>query len=293
MNQENNKREAAIFDSQAVNTATGAFFKRWWKLLLVVFVAAAIVSAVVAMCIKPLYMSTGVMMPTNSNRLTKAIMDYHYSMDFMDYGAEYDCEHAVQILMSKQMETAVCNHFNLMEHYAIDPNGKYPQHDLSKRYKRYVTVKRTDYMGVQVSVLDQDPQFAADMVNYILDMYDTLCHNIHHDRAVDAAEVMNAVCDAAEAEMDSLAAAAKGSAWKDYLLRKKSKKLAEMQARAVQTSVDKDMTVSYRYVVDRGEPADKKDRPKRSLIVLGGSLGALLVCIFGLLVFVPAKKEDE
>lgn len=292
MNQENNKREAVTFDAQAVNSATGAFFKRWWKLLLVVFVAAAIISAVAAMFIKPLYLSTGIMMPTNSNRLTKAIMDYHYSMDFMDYGAEYDCEHAVQILMSKQMETAVCDHFNLMEHYAIKPTSKYPKNDLSKRYKRYVTVKRTDYMGVQVSVLDQDPQMAADMVNYILDMYDTLCHDIHHDRAVDAAEVMNAVCDAAMEEMDSLAATAKGSAWKDYLLKKKSKKLAEMQARAVQTSVDKDMTVSYRYVIDRGEPADKKDRPKRALIVLGGSLGALLVCIFGLLVFAPAKKED-
>lgn len=293
MNQENNKREATSFDAQAVNSASSAFFKRWWKLLLIVFVVAAIASAVASMFIKPLYMSTGVMMPTNSNRLTKAIMDYHYSMDFMDYGAEDDCEHAVQILMSKQMETAVCDHFNLMEHYAIKPTDKYKKTDLSKRYKRYVTVKRTDYLGVQVSVLDQDPQMAADIVNYMLDMYDTICHDMHHERAVDAAEVMNAVCDAAMEEMDSLASTAKGSAWKDYLLRKKSKKLAEMQARAVQTSVDKDMTVSYRYVVDRGEPSDKKDRPKRALIVLGGSLGALLVCIFGLLVFAHAKKEEE
>ena len=168
MNQENNKREATTFDAQAVNSATGAFFKRWWKLLTVVFVVAAIISAVAAMFIKPLYLSTGVMMPTNSNRLTKAIMDYHYSMDFMDYGAEYDCEHAVQILTSKQMEMAVCDHFNLMEHYAIKPTSKYPKNDLSKRYKRYVTIKRTDYLGVQVSVLDQDPQMAADMAKRIV-----------------------------------------------------------------------------------------------------------------------------
>lgn len=292
MNQENNKREATTFDAQAVNSATGAFFKRWWKLLTVVFVVAAIISAVAAMFIKPLYLSTGVMMPTNSNRLTKAIMDYHYSMDFMDYGAEYDCEHAVQILTSKQMEMAVCDHFNLMEHYAIKPTSKYPKNDLSKRYKRYVTIKRTDYLGVQVSVLDQDPQMAADMVNYILDMYDTLCREIHHERAEDAAEVMNAVCDAAMMEIDSMATTVNGSSWKDYLMRRKCKRLADMQARAVQTSVDKDMAVSYRYVVDPGVPADKKDRPKRALIVLGGSLGALLVCIFGLLIFAPRKEEE-
>ena len=93
--------------------------------------------------------------------------------------------------------------------------------------------------------------------------------------------------------MDSVAATAKGSAWKDYLLRRKSKKLAEMQARAVQTNVDKDMNVHYRYVVDRAVPADKKDRPKRALIVLGCSVGALIICLFGLLVFAPRKKEDE
>ena len=292
MNQENNKREAAAFDAQAVNRASVAFFKRWWKLLVIVFVVAAIASAVAAMFIKPLYLSTGVMMPTNSNRLTKAIMDYHYSMDFMDYGAEDDCEYAVQVLTSKQMELAVCEHFNLMEHYAIKPTAKHKLNDLSKRYKRYVNVKRTDYLGVQISVHDQDPQMAADIVNYILDKYDTLCHEIHHDRAVDASDIMNAACVAAEAEIDSLAASSKGSAWKDYLVRRKCKKLAEMQARAVQTSVDKDMEIHYRYVVDRGVPADKKDRPKRALIVLGGSLGALLVCIFGLLVFAPRKEEE-
>ena len=111
--------------------------------------------------------------------------------------------------------------------------------------------------------------------------------------AESAAEVMKAVCAAAEQEMDSLAANTHGEHWKDYLLNRKSKKLAEMQARAVQTSVDKDMNVHYRYVVDRAIPAEKKDRPKRALIVLGCSLGAVVVCIFGLLIFAPRKEEDE
>ena len=123
--------------------------------------------------------------------------------------------------------------------------------------------------------------------------YETLCHDVHRDRAEDAAEVMNAVCAVAMEEMDSIANTGKANAGKDYLLRYKGKKLAEMQARAVQTSVDKDMAVHYRYVVDRAVPADKKDRPKRALIVAGGSVGTLIVCIFGLLVFVPNKKEDE
>ena len=286
-------RKASTFDAKSVTNETVAFFKRWWKLLVIVFVCAAVISGVVSMFIKPMYLSYGIMMPTNSNRLTKAIMDYDYSMDFMDYGAERDCEYAMQLLTSKQLELAVVERLNLVERYGIKPTSKHKMYDVGKKFNRYLNVKRTDYMGIEISIVDRDPQTAADIVNYIMDKYDTMCHDIHRDRALDAAEIMNAVCAAAEDEMDSVAATAKGSAWKDYLLRRKSKKLAEMQARAVQTNVDKDMNVHYRYVVDRAVPADKKDRPKRALIVLGCSVGALIICLFGLLVFAPRKKEDE
>ncbi|MBP3740485.1 MAG: hypothetical protein J6I41_05155 [Bacteroidales bacterium] len=286
-------RKASTFDAQSATTATVAFFKRWWKLLTIVFVCAAIVSAVVSLFIKPMYLATGVMMPTNSNRLTKAIMDYDYSMDFMDYGAERDCEYAQQVLTSKQMELAVCNRFNLIERYDIKPTSKHKLYDVGKKYNRYLTIKRTDFMGIEVAIIDRDPQTAADIVNYIMDKYDTLCHEIHHDRAESAAEVMSAVCAAAVDELDSVAADTKEHPWKNQLVSRKCKKLAEMQARAVQTSVDKDMSVHYRYVVDRAIPADKKDRPKRGLIVLGCSVGTLVVCIFGLLLFVPRKEEDE
>lgn len=292
MDQESNKKKVSTFDAQSVTAATVAFFKRWWKLLTIVFVAAAIISAVVSMFIKPMYLSYGIMIPTNSNRLSKAILDYDYSMDFMDYGAERDCEYALQVLTSKQMELAVSKRFNLEQRYNIKPSSPHKQYDIGKKYNRYLTIKRTDFMGIEVAIVDRDPQTAADIVNYIMDKYDTLCHEIHRDRAADAAEVMDAVCATAEDELDSVAAGAKADPWKDYLVRRKCKELAHLQARAVQTNVDKDKQVHYRYVVDRAIPADKKDRPKRALIVAGCSIGALLVCIFGLLIFAPRKEED-
>ena len=49
--------------------------------------------------------------------------------------------------------------------------------------------------------------------------------------------------------------------------------------------------MSYKYSVDEATVADKKAYPKRLLVVLAGALGAVVICIFGLLIF--AKKEDE
>lgn len=293
MDQENNNIKFPRFNAESVKAETIAFFKRWWKILLGVVVGAAVISAIITIFIRPMYLSSAIMIPTNSNRLTKAIMDYDYSMDFMDYGSERDCEYALQILTSKNMQIAVCEHFNLIDRYRISKRSKHKLHDVTKKFNRYVTIKRTDFMGIEVSIIDEDPQVAADIVNYMMDKYDTLCHEIHHDRAESAARIMNAVCAADEAKLDSLASTAGDEYWKLQLVKKRSKKLAEMQNRAIQTDVDKDLNVHYRYVVDRAIPADKKDRPKRLLIVGAASLSALVVCIFGLLMFAPSRKDED
>ena len=279
------------FGNNYDHRATERFFARWWKVLVIVAVAAAVVSLVVSLLIKPLYKSSAVIFPTNSNRLSKAIMDYHYSLDFMDYGIERDCEYAIQILTSKRMERAVCEHFNLMEHYGIPADGPHPLFKLAKQYKSNITVRRTDFLGVEIGVLDQDRQWAADIANYMAAMYDTLCHDIHADRAASAAEVMNGVVDALEEEIDSISAQTGSASWKKTLIESKCEQLADLQTRAMQTNVDKSLEVSYKYLVDSAVPSDKKAYPKRLLIVLGGTLGAVVVCIFGLLVF--AKKEED
>lgn len=278
------------FGNNYDHEATRRFFRRWWKVLTAVFVVAAIASLVVSLLIKPLYKSSAVIFPTNSNRLSKAIMDYHYSLDFMDYGIERDCEYAIQILSSKRMQKAVCDHFKLMEHYGIPEDASHAQFKLDEQYKSNISVRRTEFLGVEIGVLDQDPQWAADIANYMATMYDTLCHAIHHDRAISAAEVMAGVCTAMEQEIDSLSKLP-ATPWRTKLIADKCEQLADLQTRATQTDVDKDLSVSYKYSVDVATPADKKAYPKRALIVLGGSLGAVVICIFGLLLF--AKKEDE
>ena len=267
---------------------TVRFFRRWWRVLTVVFVVGAAVSLGVSLLIKPLYKSSAVIFPTSSNRISKAIMDYHYSLDFMDYGIERDCEYAIQILSSKSMQQRVCDHFNLMEHYAI--KGAHPQFDLEKQYRSNISVKRTEFLGVEIGVLDQDPQWAADIANYMAAMYDTLCHEIHHDRAVGAAEAMTDVCAQLEKEIDSLSQLP-ATEWRKALIADKCDQLADLQTRATQTVVDKDLEVSYKYSVDQAVAADKKAYPKRALITLAGAFGAVVVCIFGLLLF--AQKEEE
>lgn len=285
------------FGNSYDHNATRRFFGKWWKLLLWVFILALVGSVVVSLCITKRYKSTAILFPTNSNRLSKAIMDYHYSLDFMDYGIERDCEYCIQILLSESMERDVCNRFNLMEHYGISPDDPIKMFKLHEQYRGNVNVKRTEYLGVEVSVLDVDPQWAADMANFIAANYDSVCHRIHHARACNAAEIMKGVCDSLGLEIqllqDSLKRNPQYSLGLTQLINEKCHELADLQTRAAQTKVDMNESVSYKFLLDEAVASDKKAYPKRAVIVALGTFGALVMCTLILLLLDYAKKEDE
>ena len=285
------------FGNDYDHNTTIRFFRRWWKLLTGVFIVALIASVVVSLLITPRFKSTATLFPTNSNRLSKAIMDYHYSLDFMDYGIERDCEYCIQILLSESMERDVCKRFNLMEHYGINPKDPHKFFKLHEQYRGNVNVKRTEYLGVEVSVLDVDPQWAADMANFIATNYDTVCHRIHHDRAVDAADIMSGVCQKLGQEIqllqDSLKRNPQYALGLTKLIDEKCAQLADLQTRAAQTQVDMDENVSYKFMLDQAVASDKKAYPKRSIIVLLGAFGTLIMCILVLLLLDATKKDEE
>ena len=285
------------FGNDYDHNTTILFFKKWWKLLMWVFIIALAASIVVSLLITPRYKSPATLFPTNSNRLSKAIMDYHYSLDFMDYGIERDCEYCIQILSSESMERDVCKRFNLIEHYGINPNDPHKMFKLHEQYRGNVNVRRTEFLGVEVSVLDVDPQWAADMANFIAANYDTVCHRIHHARACNAADIMQGVCNQMEQEIrdlqDSLRRTPQYQLGITQLISEKCHELADLQTRAAQTKVDMDENVSYKFMLDEAVPADKKAYPKRIIIVALGTLGAVVMCILVLLLVGSSKKEKD
>lgn len=285
------------FGNDYDHNATLRFFGKWWKLLTWVFCIALVASVVVSLFITPRYKSTATLFPTNSNRLSKAIMDYHYSLDFMDYGIERDCEYCIQILSSESMERDVCAKFNLMEHYGISPDDPHKMFKLHEQYRGNINVKRTEYLGVEVGVLDVDPEWAANIANYIAANYDTVCHRIHHDRACDAAEIMDGVCQKMGEEIrllqDSLKRTPQYSLGLTQLINEKCAQLADLETRAAQTQIDMNENVSYKFLLDEAVASDKKAWPKRSIIVALGTLGTVVMSILVLLLIDATKKEEE
>jgi len=162
---------------------------QWWKTLLVIGVIAALASAGISYLIRPKFKSSVIMMPIASNALSQMIMIAHNQNEFLDatqFGDDVKIDQMLQILNSREMKDHVIKTFNLAVHYDIDTTKKYWKTKLYEAVKNNCQYSRTDFMGVQISVLDEDPQFAADMANSIADYYDTLKRHIIKQRSEEA-----------------------------------------------------------------------------------------------------------
>lgn len=285
------------FGNNYDRNATLRFVKRWWKLLTIVFVVGFFASMGASMLITPKFKSVAVLFPSNSNRGSKAITAERYSMDFLDYGGEKDCEYAIQIMTSQSMMEDACQRFNLMEHYGIKSTDAYRETKLQGIYNDNITIKRTNYLGVEIIVMDPDPKMAADIANYIAENYDSISVRIKYQRSLDAYQMMQAACESLQNDIfaleDSLRSNPRHSISLSTLISDKSKELAEMQTRLVQTKVDLNYDYGHSFVIDKAKPADKKAFPKRSIITLLGAIGCVAICAMVLLIIDYRRKEEE
>jgi uncharacterized protein involved in exopolysaccharide biosynthesis len=154
-----------------------SFFYTHWKKLMVVPFLTMVVAVVFSgpQFIKPLFESQVILFPSTTNSVSKALLPQtngYGDEDIFEYGDEQQAEQLLQILSSGEIRDSVIQKFDLMNHYDIDPNSDYPRTKLFKEYENKIEFQRTQFMSVEINVLDTDPQIAADIANYISKLVD-------------------------------------------------------------------------------------------------------------------------
>lgn len=169
------------------------FLYKWRKTLLILGIAAAVLSAIFSspLFVTPLYRSSVVMYPASSNSVSKSLLNENANakQDILEFGEDQQTEQMLQILNSSRIRNKVIAKFRLAEHYGID-KGKYQQTRLNSRYESYITFKRTEFMAVKISVLDKDPQMAADIANEIAALLDTVKNDMQKQRALQGFKIV-------------------------------------------------------------------------------------------------------
>lgn len=164
------------------------FIYKWRKPLGFIILVAIVLSFVFSspLFITPKYRSAVIMYPSASSSISKALLTERSGQryDILDFGQDSQTEHMLQILNSSRIRNRVVERFNLMDHYGIHEAHRYRQTRLQREYENNISFRRTEFMAVRISVLDKDPQMAADIANYIALLVDSVRNNMQKAVAV-------------------------------------------------------------------------------------------------------------
>lgn len=172
------------------------FLFQWRKPILIITAIAILASIIFShpFFITPKFKSTVVMYPTSSSSIAKALLAKNPSaeQDVMQFGEEEQTEQMLQILSSSIIRDKIIEKYDLMEHYEIDPGSKYRRTRLFNAYEDNISFRRTEYMAVKITVLDKDPQTAADIANDIAELLDSTKNIMQKERALKAFRIVEA-----------------------------------------------------------------------------------------------------
>jgi capsular polysaccharide biosynthesis protein len=174
-----------------------------------------IILAVAALCavifttpyfITPLYKSTTVIYPTSSNSISKVLISttYQSDKDLMNIGEDEQTEQMLQVLNSNRVRDKVISRFNLMEHYNIKANSKYPITKLNKLYDARIKFRRTEYNAVKITVLDADAALSARIANEIAEIFDSTMNQMQKEVAIEAFRIVEQEYNTLVDEMNRL-----------------------------------------------------------------------------------------
>lgn len=139
-----------------------------WKKLVIVAVISVIAGMFLSspMVIKPLYKSYAVVYPVNLSPSSE----------------ESNTEQLLQWFNSEEVKKAVTKRFHLFEHYGIDTSDYRHQTFLNLKYKELVSINATMYESIELSVKDQSPQMAKEIVMGIIEEANKLIMSVKKER---------------------------------------------------------------------------------------------------------------
>lgn len=162
--------------------------------ILIVTVVAGILAFIFSLpyFMPPKYQSTVVLYPATTSSISKAILSSYQGEknDVLALGQEEEAEQLLQILQSDEITSKIVKKYDLIKHYRIDPNGAFPNTQLDKEFKKNISYHRTEFLSINISVMDESKDTAAMIANDIAALADTAKNNILHERARDVLAIV-------------------------------------------------------------------------------------------------------
>ncbi len=289
-----------------------------WKkraILTGVGLMAGIASIIISVLITPMFQSSVIMFPASNASISKDLLSQNYSgrQNVHGFGEEEQAEQLLQILNSEPIRARIIQKYNLMEHYEIKPDEKYPLTRLYEEYKSNINFRLTEYMSVEVSVMDRDPEYAANIANDISNLVDTVYNSMKKERAWEAFHLvekeyleaahnlailrdsMNLLSEQVSQNLKTSgdptnnlikAISENGALYITMMnmLRYETALVSDLNLRFKEARLEAEQNLPHKFVVEQAFPSEKKAYPKKSLIVIVSTFASLLFALIVLII---------
>jgi uncharacterized protein involved in exopolysaccharide biosynthesis len=317
----NNKKQRS-YNFNSVDLLIYIWKKRF--ILIAVGLVAGISSIIVSLMITPMYESSVIMFPASNANISKELLVQNYSgrQNVHGFGEEEQAEQLLQVLHSQPIRSRIVDKFNLMEHYEIDPDSKYPMTELYEQYSSNINFRLTEFMSVEISVMDKDPVISAAIANTISDLVDTVYNGMKKERALEALRLVEKEYRTSEQNLERLqdslnelshnlssrievkgdedptenlirAGAENGALYilMINLVRNETQIVAGLSLRYKEARLEAEQDLPYKFVVERAFPPEKKAYPNKSLIVIVSTFSALLLALIVLIIIDSIRER--
>lgn len=154
------------------------------KLIISIALIAAIIAGFASFLITPYYKSSTTIYP---GKLSQAPINETALRrgNMMDFGSTEEAEQTIEILSSTNLQERIIEKFHLYDHYQIKKNEPLSRTLVLKEFQGNIAFKRTKFNSIVITVLDKDPQIAANIANAIPVELDSVKYEMINTRASD------------------------------------------------------------------------------------------------------------
>jgi uncharacterized protein involved in exopolysaccharide biosynthesis len=172
----------------------------WRKVILITTGIAITMAVIVTMPVfmPPIFKAEAIIYPP-ATYSAKVIAEYD-----LRFGADKEIDEHIQILKSSLLRDSIIKRFDLMKHYEIGEDEENKQFKLNKLYNENITVERTRYNSISVTVFDNNPALAAEICNEIIKTGDKVKTYILKQNLKEAVNNMQQNMLAATKELESM-----------------------------------------------------------------------------------------
>lgn len=255
------------------------------RFILTVTGIAAVASVLISLFLMPNYYKSSVTFyPSNPTMTDRSVMFGESVSDVqIDYfGGNSDIDRILTLAQTSGTIDYIINRYRLFDHYGYDTASRDGRYKTRVKFLKNYNTRKTVLGAVEISVWDRDKALAADMANHIALTVDNKNRDMLNKERLSIIDKLAERIGDKQQLVDSLTMAMENLVDEsrrvllftelEYAIEdlNDTRRLHEQYA----TSVN--LGVSTINITEPAFPAIRKDKPKRSLICLGYTVGAFL-----------------